>query len=213
MGIIADRERGLFAEWALECPGLIPDGLVVEEQYCSSPRKLLFLMKEVNGGENWDLRDFLRQGGRPATWDNIARWVQGLYDLSREYPWSELERDNEARRLEMLKRICVVNVKKTSGTHISNGKQISYAASQNAARLKRQLDIYQPELIVCCGTERQYAEIMGAWPDWHMTSRGILYTREAGRTVISYTHPEARVRDCLLYYGLIDAAREIFRAV
>ena len=27
--------------------------------------------------------------------------------------------------------------------------------------------------------------------------------------VIRYAHPEARVADCLLYYGVVDAVREI----
>ena len=33
------------------------------------------LLKEVNGGEDWDLREFLREGGRKQTWDNVTRWV------------------------------------------------------------------------------------------------------------------------------------------
>lgn len=209
---MTNQEQNLFEEWRQECPGLIPDGLVDEEQYRSSPRKLLFLMKEVNGTGVKDLRDFLRAGGRPATWDNIARWTQGLYDLDREYDWAELERDNDARRLEMLKKICVVNVKKVPGGHTSKEKQIRSAGKENAAWLRRQISIYQPELIVCCGTERDYSEIIGHWPDWQMTGRGILYVRELDRIVISYAHPEARVRDCLLYYGLIDAVKEIYTA-
>ena len=45
-----------------------------------------------------------------------------------------------------------------------------------------------------------------------MTTRGIWYFREAsGRIVISYAHPEARVKDCLLYYGLVDAVREVMQ--
>lgn len=209
MGSRTDREQRLFEEWRLECPGLIPDGLVDEEQYDSSPRKLLFLMKEVNGGRDWDLRDFLRAGGRPATWDNIARWTQGLHNLDREYGWAELERDNDARRLELLKKICVVNVKKVPGGHTSEAKQIHTAGKENAEWLRQQISIYRPELIICCGTERDYSEIIGNRPDWHMTGRGVLYAQEQDRIVISYAHPEARVRDCLLYYGLIDAAKEI----
>lgn len=206
---MTDRERKLFEEWRLECPGLIPDGLVDEEQYSSSPRKLLFLMKEVNGAGVKDLRDFLRGGGRPATWDNIARWVQGLHNLDREYNWAELERDNDARRLEMLKKICVVNVKKVPGGHTSEARQIHTAGKESAEWLRQQVSIYQPELVICCGTERDYSEIIGRRLDWHMTSRGILYLREQDRVVISYAHPEARVRDCLLYYGLVDAVKEL----
>lgn len=204
-----EREQELFQKWAQACSGLIPDGLVDEEEYCSSPKKLLFLMKEVNGAGVKDLRDFLRKGGRPATWDNIARWTQGLHNLEREFSWSCLERNNEARRLEFLKKICVVNVKKVPGGHTASKKELWNFAVQNAGWLKRQLSIYQPDIILCCGTEQEYFRIAGCDPDWKMTNRGILYMRETDRVVISYAHPEARVRDCLLYYGLMDAAREI----
>ena len=34
--------------------------------YWKSGIKILFLLKEVNGGEDWDLREFLREGGRKA---------------------------------------------------------------------------------------------------------------------------------------------------
>ena len=49
-------------------------------------------------------------------------------------------------------------------------------------------------------------------PVWKMTTRGIWYVKEPnGRIVIAYSHPEARVKDCILYYGLIDAVREILK--
>ena len=42
-----------------------------------------------------------------------------------------------------------------------------------------------------------------------MTSRGIWYFVDNGMVVISFTHPEARVKDCFLHYALVDAVREI----
>ena len=42
-----------------------------------------------------------------------------------------------------------------------------------------------------------------------MTSRGIWYVRDEEKIIISYSHPEARTKDCLLYYGLVDAVKEI----
>ena len=45
---------------------------------------------------------------------------------------------------------------------------------------------------------------------WRQTSRGVDYAEfKPGKYFISYVHPEARVADNLLYYGLIDAVREI----
>lgn len=45
--------------------------------------------------------------------------------------------------------------------------------------------------------------------DWKVTSRGIWYFVDNGKVVISFAHPEARVKDCFLHYALVDAVREI----
>jgi hypothetical protein len=53
-------ENELLDRWVNNCPGLIRDGVVNPEQYLNSKIKILYLLKEVNGGSDWDLRDFLR---------------------------------------------------------------------------------------------------------------------------------------------------------
>jgi len=45
---------------------------------------------------------------------------------------------------------------------------------------------------------------------WRQTSRGIWYHRlDSGAVVVSYAHPEARVADSLVFYGMVDAVSEI----
>lgn len=90
----------------------VKDGIVDENQYLSSKYKILYVMKEVNGGEEWDLRKFLYEGGRWQTWDNVARWTQGILNLDKEYSWEELLKDNEKRRETYLKKIGSINLKK-----------------------------------------------------------------------------------------------------
>ena len=205
-----EKQEALFQTWRRENPKIVSDGIVDEQAYLSSPVKTLYLLKEVNGGENWDLCGFLAEGGRPQTWDNITRWTMGIHQLDRVIPWSELQDITAERRKEILKKICVVNVKKTSGGHTAEADKLLRAVQGNRSRLREQLAIYEPDLIVCCGTESLYfAQIYQYAPKWEMTSRGIWYVRERGKIVLSYPHPEARVKDCLLYYGLTDAAREI----
>ncbi|MBD5487164.1 MAG: hypothetical protein HDR18_16890 [Lachnospiraceae bacterium] len=34
------------------------------------------MLKEVNEGKSWR---FVRDGGRPQTWDNIARWMEAVF--------------------------------------------------------------------------------------------------------------------------------------
>lgn len=69
------------------------------------------------------------------------------------------------------------------------------------------------DFIICCGTE--YAFMDACYKDrevdWKMTSRGIWYFRDGKSVVISFSHPEARVKDAYLFYALTDAVKEIMR--
>ncbi len=205
-------QQALFQKWRKEDPAIITDGLVDEQAYCSSPIRLLYLLKEVNGGEGWDLCDFLAAGGRPQTWNNITRWTMGIHQIDRVIPWADLQEISEKQRRATLKTICAVNVKKTSGRHTADSEKLVKAACEHREKLQKQLALYHPDVIICCGTEWLYFDhIYERKPDWRMTSRGIWYVREEDKLIVSYLHPEARVKDCLLYYGLTDAVREILK--
>jgi len=209
------RQKALFEEWKVGRENFVTDGIVDEDEYRRASKKLLFLLKEVNGGKNWDLCDFLRNGGRAQTWDNIARWVEGIFNLDKDIAWAELTADkkiNEQRRFDMLKKICVVNVKKAPGVDVSVNKEIKNTGEQDAEYLKRQINIYEPEIIICCGSvvsDVYTKKIAEKKAPWMITSRGVAYMREGNRVVIDYVHPEARVPKNIVYYGLIDALREI----
>ncbi len=211
MGSIAEEENKLFAELRINNPDIVDDGVASEEDYLSAKYKIMYVLKEVNGGKSWSLREFVRDGGRPQTWDNIARWTEAIFDLDTEKPWSYWENDNEDRRKKILKTICAVNVKKTSGGHTSHADEIYQAAIDNSAILQKQLSLYNPDIIICCGTEKAFVDACykNQEPDWKMTSRGIWYFVDNDTVVISFAHPEARVKDCFLHYALVDAVKEI----
>ena len=72
---IREKENELFTRWRGEHHGFVSDGVVSEEDYDNSKIRLLFFLKEVNdpNGGNWDLREFIQDGARSQTWNNIAR--------------------------------------------------------------------------------------------------------------------------------------------
>ena len=213
---IATQQKELFDKLKELDPSIIIDGVPDESQYISAPYRIMYVLKEVNGGSSWSLCDHLQSGGRDRehdpTWDNIARWTEGIFNLTEEIPWSELENNCWNRRERMLPKICAINVKKTSGGYTSKDKEIYSAAVNNADILRQQLALYTPDIVICCGTEEAFVDacFQDKQIDWKMTSRGVWYFREKAMTVISFAHPAARVKDCYLYYALIDALREIW---
>ncbi len=211
---LVHEENNLLDRWANTVPGFIRDGVVDAGKYCNAPVKVLVVLKEVNGGSDWDLRDFLRGGGRSQTWNVVARWIEEIFSLEQDFPWSELETDNENRRNRVLPYICAINVKKTSGKAVADNKTILEAAQRDKLFLAEQIALYCPDLVICGGTVTPYIKATNATPDWQMTTRGIwYYIEESGTIVVSYSHPEARTKECLLHYGLTDAIREIITGV
>lgn len=212
---LEDKENALFAEWARSRKDFVRDGVANESLFLSSTPRVIYVLKEVNDTEGgWDLREFMRSGGRSQTWNNITRWTMGIQSLDRDIPWSELATISEECRQSVVPRLCGVNLKKSPGGHTTDVGGFSEVVKQDSDFIRRQLALYDAQIAICCGSivGEFYRDIFKLGR-WKYTSRGIAYQRDAkGTLVISYSHPEARVQESLLHYGLVDAVRELLRA-
>jgi hypothetical protein len=215
---ITEKENLLFDEWRKKRDGFVADGVVDQEAYLGSDPKIMFVLKEVNDpdGGDWDLRQFLREGGRPQTWDNVTRWMLGIRKLPEDVIWKDLSQITVEQRQAALKTVCAINLKKSPGGHTTDNQSLWGTSTEDKEFLKKQFDLYDADLTICCGsvtTEILYQLMdFGQDPDWITTSRGIWYhEHKPGHFVIDYAHPEARVSACLLHYGLVDAVNEIMR--
>lgn len=211
---IRTSEEELFAEWRPKRRGFVADGVIDESAYLQSSRKLLFVLKEVNDpdGGGWDLREFVKKGERARTWDNITRWVEGIRRLGEDIPWSELVEIDGERRRETLKSIAAVNLKKSPGGHTTDSAELAKISEEDRVFLARQFALYAPDVIVCCGTSDLFHSLVPICeqPQWKSTRRGVrFHAYRPEKFVVEYSHPEARCTPQLLYYGLIDAIREI----
>ena len=221
---IKEQEDKLFSEWKAHRNHFVADGVADENIYLESGKgggkKILFIMKEVNDpeGGGWDLREVMREGKRSATWDNIARWTLGIRNLDRDISWKELnEKMLLGSKKEAIRSVAAMNLKKSPGGSATDKALMEKIAREDMDFLERQVEFYDPDIVICCGVDVSYLahtciKIL-SHPMWKATSRGVPY-HELGtpkKTLISYSHPEARVSDNLLYYGLIDAIREIYQ--
>lgn len=213
---IKDNENKLFERWKINRINFIEDGLIDEESYLTSNPKLLFIMKEANDPENgnWDLRKVLFNGGRKYSWDNVTRWIIGIRKITEDINWNELENISNEKQIENLRTVCVFNLKKTPGGHTTNNKNLARVAIEDKAFINEQFSLYDADITICCGSI--IGDLFGKIIDvqmpntWEITSKGIYFKKyQNNKILISFAHPEARVQDSLLYYGLIDAVREI----
>jgi hypothetical protein len=206
-------EDDLFAAWKDRLGpsnGIVTDGAASPADYLGSSPKVGFLLKEVNDadGGGWDLRQFVADGGRGATWNNIARWTLGVQALADDLEWSELQHIDHARRVAVLQSIVAFNVKKVPGAGTAIADDIHSAIDLGRDLIHRQARLYAPDVLVACGVG-----IAEVWPEVEIrsTRRGARYLVVPGTetVVLGFWHPQARYPDRLLYYYLIDAVREV----
>lgn len=215
---ITEKENELFLRWSVNRPGFLPDGIADEGAFHASEPKIMFVMKEVEdpGGERWDHREFMLRGGRPQPWNNITRWVIGLRELDEDIAWKVFEEVPVQQRSGTLSTICVMYLKKTPSGHSTQSPAVGLIVQEDKKYLNEQFLIYDADLVICCGgaaSDIFHSVItFDPPPNWKPTKRGIWFHEyRPQKYIISYAHPAARVQDCLLYYGLIDAVREILR--
>ena len=210
--LIREREDALFERWQSHRPLLVRDGLVDEEAFLASSPRTVLVLKDVNGpdGGGWDLRNVLREETRWQTWGTVARWMRGLRELERDLTWAEIEaKPPPDERLDAVRSLCVVNLKKEPGAASSNRSDVERYAREDAAYLREQFALYDPDLVICGGVGITYASVVGA-DHWQRTTRGVRYYETGdGCHVIDYYHPQVRYPLDMLYYTLLDAVREL----
>lgn len=217
---LQNSEKRMLDEWRdkLKAERFIRDGMVNPEKYCASETRILVVLKEVNdkdGKEVWELTEFLNEPKTRKTWGPLSRWINGIQNLDTDYDWKDIKDFFDNGGKELLQSIAVVNVKKTPGGSSSDDKVLSEFAlenSDNKDRLKKQIELYEPDIIICGGTAWIVKRILECKDLWPETKHGIAYYKfNPGPVVIDYLHPEAHAREQILYYSLIEAVKEILK--
>lgn len=216
---IKEQEKELFEEWKENRKPFVADG-VVSEEYFKNP-KIVFILKEVNdpNDDEWDLREYLRgeydkNGDEPVaqTWNNVARWVHGIRKINSIPDWEDYPKIDVKFRKDVLKSICVMNLKKSPGIHTTNYDELKKVAEEDRVFIQRQYNIYKPDITICCGRGYLFRSVIGDGKiKWETTNRDVKwYKQKSNSIVISYFHPQARIKSSLMLYSLLDAVHEIY---
>ena len=142
-------ETAMMAEWSASSVQpccFNTDGIVDYERWAALPggKHIVVLLKETNALSG-SLVDFLSHGGSKTyyrTWNNVARWINMVLNGTywKFVPKSALD--------DMVRNIAVINLKKCSGSAHASTKAVRQAARQDADRLKRQIQLYEPDIIL-----------------------------------------------------------------
>ncbi|MBR5279409.1 MAG: hypothetical protein IKU26_00370 [Clostridia bacterium] len=152
IAVIKEAERQLFAEWQQirQYPYFISDGVFDEIEWQKQPFKVLYVLKEANWeNANEDLCAFLLSERSPTywkTWNNIARWSKAILEGG-DYPRYVSRSDKSY----WLRKVAAMNLKKVGGDAVAENETIYSYGNQDRVYIKRQIELYAPDLIICCG--------------------------------------------------------------
>lgn len=199
------------------------DGIICEEEWKKQDKKILFILKEAYHRDikivnDYDLAEDLSNNGPwKNIWKRVAEWSYGLVKTTSNYtePYRSL---NEAEANSYLKKVAVINIKKSDGKSKSNNKDIIQYAEYDAEEILREIEIINPDIIVCGYTigplnaalKKMDPTFIQFKSNKETTSENYHYVWK-NRIVIDYYHPAARYPALMSYYGLMGCYRDALR--
>lgn len=194
----------------------ISDGYVDKDTWESKKdgKRILFVLKEAYGeDDDWSLTEWLRRTGPSSNiWYRVVEWTYGIINttatkVARYSPDNISLEHSEDVPNEWLRQIAVVNLKKSGGRSSSNYSEISAYADADREELKREIEILDPDIVVCGATFSDINHIGGGIIKPNPCDNWYYYSDSFGgreRLFIDYYHPANRYPSLLNYYGLIN---------
>jgi len=186
------------------------DGIIDYVSYQDSNPRLLYILKDANDDKSDDLRTFLKGVGQEYTWGVVARWNYAIFN---GFPdWNTINGVNaEDMRRKWLKYSAMINLKKTPSSDKSDLLEVSTLCKD---LLLKQIKLYEPNLIICCGTSWVVGKIFSEYltERWKFSRNGVRFSRwrGTGSYVIEFVHPQARYHSHFKHFMLTEAVKELY---
>lgn len=172
-------------------------------------------MKIITKIRGWALNDELREEGPwSAIWNRVSEWSYGINNSSAVEiaPYQAL---SEKVANEYLRRVAVMNIKKSGGEHSSIYEEISAYASADSEEIIREIELIDPDIIICGSTFSDINNILGepmkkgSNENWFYYSNAI---NGKTRLFIDFYHPANRYPKLLNYYGIVGIYQQALKA-
>lgn len=188
-------EESIWEDWechykkrSIDVDAICKDGIVDQEVFCKERTRILFIGKETNDWKGGDMRDLARRGPRHSYLWNLSRWSYGLL-----HNFPEFADINKKDLLNStLKRIALINLKKTTGGASSNMTIISSYAKNDKILLKRQIKEINPNVIVTLGTHEVVLWLLDLEVSVDSPNKEPYYSKRNNALIIPWKHPSMR---------------------
>lgn len=212
----------LFNEWEKDdhCEHFIRDGIVNANEWFEQKTKICFLLKEAyTNEEHFCLNNWLNEDETCVknTWKTVSLWVDGIFktDETNIPVYAESNALDRKARHDLIKKIAAVNIKKSDGKKRSDWYNLAEYADRDKEKLKKQLEIINPDVIVCGSTydflriiygtkydieKKKVVNDTGEIPE-DKTDKGYFITKDK-KIIIKYYHPQNQFPSKVNFYAI-----------
>lgn len=156
-------EKGLdelFNKWKTSIDDtnkFVKDGIVDKNEWDSSDKKILFILKEPNDEQDenlngdmdlaFALKKDIKELKKYATWRNVFLWSHGILNTNIDniIDFNEIHKKLENGNLN---HIAVLNLKKTYGTSVADMSKIEEIANRDKEFILNEIELINPDIIV-----------------------------------------------------------------
>ncbi|MFA5316315.1 MAG: hypothetical protein WC369_02715 [Dehalococcoidales bacterium] len=223
--MISEKSKALYDKYSYPNAHLVPKGnfadcgVTNEQLYESSSPKLVCILREPNDRKKkprWSIPEFIQRqvnngyNGKRIyhMWKELGFWS---YAIRNDFP--EYSDINTLRiSAEGLNCIGMTNLKKSGGGGSSKYLDIREYANSTTPLWKQELEIMNPDIILCCGTFRIVTDLLGLQVIKMDSHRGYysVWKRDNGNSIlVRFYHPAARFRKGVLYNLLKENLLEL----
>ncbi len=217
-------ENRIFSRWLQRRPDLLRDGALGGPQstYTIEPVRVLFVLKEPNDtGGRWsrtgaDLRLETEAFARLRSTFPVTLLLAYLARHAADSPAppfaaARAQLQDPSLRLQLLRSIALVNLKKTPGGAVCSDRSLISAVTGDGDLLRRQLALYRPHLTIAGGSivHTLLARLTGQAVRPASTPHARPHFRDPGLGLcLSFFHPQATKGYEYLYTLLHQSLRE-----
>lgn len=173
--------------------GFVRDGIVNLDAWKKQKLRICFLLNEASGYA--DRERFPNGNDVAAEWNEhgaftkfmfkLAVWVKAINDAfaapatySKKAIIEKRESDGQSLADDLIRSLAIVNIKKSDGQKISSVDDIRHFATNDAAEIRRELELVKANIIVCGGN---FEVLHGNRPKEGRRRKSVLYEDEYER--------------------------------
>lgn len=209
---VNNKLRELFKDWqsTRNYSGFFKDGIIGEQDWNNKSPKIMFLLKE-NYSDGWEIDGGIdiRGGTNRQFFPNLARWKYLIEYIGQNNKVVGCPDDDALVDFLggwVLSDVAYVNVKKSKGQSKSSNKMIQDFAVKDKDFLTKEIDIINPDIVICGGTFWSYHPIYDGNNNIECVANRV--HKHEDRIILDFYHPGWR--QCPGgYVGLYDKLKAI----